>query len=308
MKLRRGRLAIALATTLAAGGWLVGQPAVGRAVAGTSPAHFLLGAQNRDGGFGPARGRPSSELYAGWAALGLAAAGYNPADVAHGGPSLLAYVEGQAPSDPGSIERTILVARAAGASVTDFGGRDLLRMLEGKIRPDGSVSNQVNWTSFAVLALRAAGVEPSAKTLGWIARQHDSDGGFNFATAGGPSDVDDTGAALEALAGDGAAHKTILRAVRFLRHQQNRDRGFPSEPGATSNAQSTAFAIQGLIAAGVRLTSMPHGSPERYLDSLRARTGYIRYSRSLDLSPVWVTGEALMALEGKALPLAPVGS
>ncbi|HTX45053.1 MAG TPA: prenyltransferase/squalene oxidase repeat-containing protein [Solirubrobacteraceae bacterium] len=294
-----------LALTFVAVIWLAGGAVAG---ASLSPAQYLLGAQNRDGGFGPSPGQPSAELYAGWAALGLAAAGYNPASVSHGGPSVLDYIRSQAPSDAGAVERTILVARAAGASVTDFGGRDLLRMLERDIRPDGSVANQVNWTSFAVLALRAAGANPSSKTLGWIARQRDSDGGFNFATAGGQSDIDDTGAALEALAGDAAARTTISAAVRFLRRQQNRDRGFPSEPGASSNAQSTAFAVQGLIAVGVRLSSMPHGSPERYLNSLRARNGQIRYSRSLDLSPVWVTGEALMALVGKPLPIAPVGS
>lgn len=306
MRLRTWCLAVALA--LATWGWLASQPGISGAQGAISPAQYLLGAQNRDGGFGPSPGQPSSELYAGWAALGLASAGYNPADVSHGGPSLLSYIASQAPSDPGSIERSMLVARAAGASVTDFGGRDLLTMLKRKVRRNGSVSNQVNLTSFAVLALRAAGVKPSSKMLGWIARQHDSDGGFNFETAGGQSDVDDTGAALEALAGDRAARGTIARAVRFIRRQQNRDGGFPSEPGAGSNAQSTAFAIQGLIAVGVRLPSMPHGSPDRYLNSLRARNGHIRYSKSLDLSPIWVTGEALMALDGKALPLSPVGS
>ncbi len=270
-----------------------------------SPAQYLLSAQNHDGGFGPAPRQPSAQLYAGWAALGLAAAGYNPSTVAHGGRSVLAYVSSQAPSDPGSLERTILVARAAGESVTDVGGRDLLELLDRDIGRDGSVRQQVNLTSFAVLALRAAGVAPSARTLAWIVRQEDSDGGFNFATAGGQSDVDDTGAALEALAADPAAHGAIARAVRFIRGQQNRDGGFPSQPGATSNAQSTAFGIQGLIAVGVPLGSLPHGSPERYLNSLLAPDGHIRYSTALDQTPVWVTGEALMALTGKPLPLAP---
>src|SRR4029450_3766987 len=36
-------------------------------------AKYLLGAQNRDGGFGGARGQSSSELYTGWAGLGLRA-------------------------------------------------------------------------------------------------------------------------------------------------------------------------------------------------------------------------------------------
>jgi energy-coupling factor transport system substrate-specific component len=277
----------------------------GVAQAAVSPAQYLLSAQNHDGGFGPAPGQASAQLYAGWAALGLAAAGYDPSTVTHGGASLLDYVRSAAPGDPGSLERTILVVRAAGASVTDFGGRNLLEELNRDLRHDGSVADQVNWTSFAVLALKAAGAVPSAKTLAWLTRQEDSDGGFNFATAGGQSDVDDTGAALEALAGDDAARETISRAVRFIRRQQNGDGGFPSQPGATSNAQSTAFATQGLLAAAVPLGSMPHGSPDRYLASLIASDGHIRYSKPLDQAPVWVTGEALMALAGKPLPLPP---
>jgi energy-coupling factor transport system substrate-specific component len=297
-------------------GWLAGQPGgwgaggggaggADVAQAAASPAQYLLNAQNSDGGFGSAPHQSSTQLYAGWTALGLASAGYDPATVAHGGASVLDYVRSTAPGDPGSLERTILVARAAGASLTDFGGRNLLAELMRDIRHDGSIADQVNWSSFAVLALRAAGAAPSAKTLAWIVRQQDSDGGFNFATAGGQSDVDDTGSALEALAGDAAARRTIGRAVRFIRHQQNGDGGFPSEPGATSNAQSTAFAVQGLVAAGVPLGSMPHGSPDRYLTSLIATDGHVRYSKQLDQAPVWVTGEALMALSGKALPLPP---
>jgi energy-coupling factor transport system substrate-specific component len=273
------------------------------AQAAVSPAQYLLAAQNSDGGFGDAPGQQSAQLYAGWAALGLAAAGYHPATVSHNGASVLAYIRSSPPGDAGSLERTILVARAAGASVTDFGGRNLLAALQRDIRSDGSVADQVNWTSFAVLALRAAGVAPSAKMLDWLVRQQDPDDGFNFATAGGQSDVDDTGAALEALAADSGAHRTVVRAVRFLRKQQNGDGGFPSQPGATSNSQSTAFAVQGLIAVGVPLSSLPHGSPERYLTALIAPDGHVRYSRQLDQSPVWVTGEALMALAGKALPL-----
>jgi hypothetical protein len=34
--------------------------------------------------------------------------------------------------------------------------------------------------------------------------------------------------------------------------------------------------------------------------------GHVRYSRTNDTSPVWVTAEAALALAGKPLPLAPV--
>ena len=45
-------------------------------------------------------------------------------------------------------------------------------------------------------------------------------------------------------------------------------------------------------------------SPLAYLDSLVGANGAVRYSRGVTQTPVWVTGEALMAMEGKPLPIA----
>ncbi len=283
----------------------------GRAAAATTPVGYLLAAQNADGGLGGAPGSASSPLYSGWAALGLAAAGENPQDVTRDGHSLIGYIEAgvASASDPGDVERNILVAGAAGLPATSFGGRNLVAELQGDIHRNGSVNNQTNWTSFAVLAFRAAGVAPPAASLAWIVRQQDADGGFNFGTRGGLSDVDDTGSTLEALAGDrgpAAAHARS-RAIGYIQAQQDRDGGFPGMPGAGSNAQSTAFAVQGLIAAGVDPTSLHRRgapSPLDYLRSLIAADGHVRYARGTDETPTWVTGEALMALEGKPIPVA----
>ena len=278
---------IALACGLA-----VLQLAPGARAAG-SPSGYLRSAQNGDGGLGGTPGQSSSPLFSGWAALGLASAGQNPAGVRRGGSSLLDYVRHSPTSDPGSLERTILVLRAAGAPA---GG--LVGTLQAEIRGNGSVSDQVNLTAFAVLALHSAGAPVSANTTGWLAGQENRDGGFSFATRGGSSDVDDTGAALEALRSGG-------HAVAFIRSQQNSDGGFPAQPGGPSNAQSTAWAVQGLIAAGAGLGGLPHGSPLDYLRSLIAADGHVQYSHSSDQTPVWVTGQALMALEQKPLPLSP---
>ena len=75
--------------------------------------------------------------------------------------------------------------------------------------------------------------------------------------------------------------------------------GFPPSRAAESNAQSTAFAVQGLLAAGVDPGSLHRRgafSPLGYLSSLIA----LRWSRALlapaDQTPVWVTAQALMAL------------
>jgi hypothetical protein len=300
-----------LAALVCAGMMSAGLAAAPPARAAT-PESYLAAAQNSDGGLGPARGASSAELFSGWAALAFAAQGRNPQVVRNGGQSLTAYIAGglSGAFDVGSVERTILVARAAGLSPTAFGGRDLVATLLTHVRHNGSVGGLVNLTSFAILALRAAGHPVAPATRAWLLRQQDTDGGYNFATAGSTSDVDDTGAALQALAAAGAPPaKAVRRAVGFIRGQQNRDGGFPSEPGDDSNAQSTAWAVQGLIAAGVSpggLHRRGAPSPLSYLRSLIASDGHVRYSRSSDQTPVWVTAQALMALAGKELPLAPV--
>jgi prenyltransferase beta subunit len=287
-------------------GTQISPPDVARA--GASPASYLLAAQNSDGGFGGAPGQPSTQLFSGWAALGLASEGYNAKDVRKGGSSLADYLAAGvgSDSDPGSLERTTLAVAASGMNPASFGGHDLVAALERDIRANGSVSGQTNLTSFAVLALRAAGVAVPAKTLSWLVRQQDRDGGFNFGTAGAISDADDTGSALEALAGASGprAARARHRAVVFLERHQDRDGGFAISAGAGSNAQSTAWAEQGLLAAGASGHAVRRAVS--YLDPLIAPDGHIRYSRSSDQTPVWVTAEAAMALANKPLPLAPV--
>ena len=270
-------------------------------------AAYLARAENLDGGFG---GRPregSAQLFSGWAALGLAAAGrdLNRMHAARGA-TLLSYVRrGAGTHDVGAIERTILVARAAGVSAEPFGGHRLVAELRRHFDRDGAVGGQVNLTAFGVLSLDAAGAggRVQARGRGWLVRQQDSDGGWNFAGRGGDSDADDTGAVLEAL---GSVHGARLtrarrRAGAYLGRLQHRDGGFPSQPGEGSNAQSTAWAIQGLIAA--RLDAGVRGRALRYLRGLQLPDGAIRYSAASSQTPVWVTGEALLALEQVALPV-----
>ena len=276
---------------------------------------YLERAQNRDGGFGPAPRAGSTQMHTGWAALGLAAAGRNPRDVESGGNDIVDYIRANAAAlrgDLGERSRTILALRAAGVAPARAGGRDLLQELLRAREDDGSFAGRVNTTAFAILALRAAGKPRSHRAVrsgaAYIAGQANDDGGFNFAGKGGPSGADDTGAALQALAAAGLRRfRVARRAADWLERRQNRDGGFPLQAGA-SNAQSTAWAVQGLIAAGrnpSRVRRDGSRSPLGYLRSLVARSGAIRYSRTSAQTPVWVTAQALMALAGKTLPLAP---
>jgi energy-coupling factor transport system substrate-specific component len=299
---------LAAVVALAAGVVGLGAAAAeARAAAGVS---YLLRAQNPDGGFGADTGRSSSELYTGWAALGLAAAGHNPLDVRRGGHSVVDYIRHSRFADAGELERTILVLGAAGASPRSFAGRDLVAGLLRHRRGDGSFDHQVNTTAFAVLALRAAGMRPSAGTLrsaaGWLAAQQNHDGGFNFADRGGPSGIDDTSAPVQGLVAAGRrGSRTVGRAVAFLAARQNGDGGFPLNPGGSSNAQSTAWAVQALVAGGRDPERVRRGgrTPLGYLRSLTAPGGSVRYSRTSGQTPVWVTGQALTGLARHPFPL-----
>jgi squalene-hopene cyclase-like protein/ECF-type riboflavin transporter S component/prenyltransferase/squalene oxidase-like repeat protein len=278
------------------------------APASASPAsraeQWLVKAQNRDGGFGPVPGTASSRLYSGWAGLGLAAAGRNPRDVhRRGGRSIAAYEERRV-SEIGEVERTVLIASAAGLSPRDFAGKDLIALILGKRRPDGSIAGYVSYTTFGVLALRSAHVSPGSATVKWLVGSQNADGGFGVARAS-TSDSDMTGAALQALAVVGRRGQAVTqRAVAWLRANQNDDGGFGQFRGRDSNAQSTAYAVQGLVAAGAGGSTLTRALA--YLRGLQRSDGSVRYSATSAQTPVWVTAQALMALERKPLPIAAV--
>jgi energy-coupling factor transport system substrate-specific component len=246
-------------------------------------------------------------MFSAWALLAVEASGSSPAArrVERAGLRYLAGTVRQA-RDPGAVERTIMAVAGAGQNPRSFAGTDLVARLQRMIARNGSIDGLTNLTTFGALALHAARVTVPARMLAWLVRQQDADGGFNYATAGGPSDVDDTGAVLAVL-GEPAARRryarALARAIAYLRSQQNRDGGFGMGDGAPSNAQSTAFAVCGLIGADAAPASLHrHGavSPLAYLRSLTGRDGAIDYSRGEAQTPVWVTAEAQIALAGRA--------
>jgi hypothetical protein len=268
---------------------------------------YLVRAQNKDGGFGAAPKQGSSPLYTGWTGLGLASAGRNPRDVKRsGGRSLAAYVMRGSASlgDIGEIERTVLLARAAGMNPRNFGGRNLLAEIEQRRRSDGSISNFVSYTAFGIMALRASGASAGSETVRWLVASQNGDGGFGVARSSS-SDSDMTGAALQALATVGRANSgAAQRAAGWLRANQNDDGGYGQFKGRDSNSQSTSYAVQGLLAAGAAGATVSRA--RAYLVRLQRSDGSVAYSSTSAQTPVWVTAQALMALRGKPLPIAAV--
>jgi LPXTG-motif cell wall-anchored protein len=120
--------------------------------------------------------------------------------------------------------------------------------------------------------------------------------------------VDETGAVLQGLAAAGRARSPAARrAVRWLRSVQNDDGGFGQAQGHDSNAQSAAWAVQGILAARAAPATFRRATrtPLAYLASLQQPDGSFRYSRTSAQTPVWVTGQVVAALRRKTFPLDP---
>ncbi len=303
-KLRGGVAALLLLVLAAA----LGAPAPAHAArAEIGPAtKWLVAAQNDDGGFGPSPGKDSGAETTCWAMLGLEAAGINPADLRRSGKSPVDFLRRSVAKlkRPGDVARTILALQGAGLDPRHFGGHNLVARLLAKRRKDGSFEGWPTSTAFAVIALRGAGVTGSLKkTLEWLHEAQGEDGGWGD-LPGSPSTPDTTGAVLQALTPGSKASK---RGLAYLGEVQRKGGGFPLGGNGEVNSQSTAWAIQGILATGGKPASYRRGGASAldYLGARQAKDGHVRYSKSSDQTPTWVTGEALVAVTGKYFPLTP---
>jgi energy-coupling factor transport system substrate-specific component len=281
------------------------------AAAAGNARSWLQHARNRDGGFGTAMGGLSSSAMTGWAMLGLEAAGRNPLDLDAGGENPVSYLRANAEKvrSTGDIERTILALAGAGVNPREFGGRDLVSALRARREGDGSFQGQVNLTAFGIFALRAAGADGSklSRSAAWLRRAQNGDGGWGY-QPDQPSESDSTGAALQALAAAGGGGDVAADGAHYLSRAQSRDGGWALGESGPTNSQSTAWAIQGLLAAGRdpgSVTKAGH-DPFEYLRARQASDGHYRYSASSDQTPVWVTGQVLVAASRETFPLAAV--
>jgi hypothetical protein len=146
-----------------------------------------------------------------------------------------------------------------------------------------------------------------------LARQQNEDGGWSWEVKGGLSEVDLTGAAIEALNAAERRDTTAQRdALAYLKSVQAPDGGFPELPSheQESNVASTAWAVQGLWAAGENPEAWLTGSGEEteepldYMESMQdPADGHIRWRKSQDMNGIWMTAYVAPAFAGQALPV-----
>lgn len=277
----------------------------------TTALAYVRSQQAADGSFaGFGAGSTADAVYA------LVAAGVQPATFRNTGETALAGLRTLAPgaaTTTGGAAKFALALLMAGETTVLSDGSDLLTVIEqGRNSATGQYGSDVSAHAFALLALRAAG-RPAARD----AAPHDAlkklqlpDGGWSFAgSAATGSDTNTTALAIQALIAVEGPSAAVSRAVAYLKTQQNSDGGFPfsqaSAFGTASDANSTAYVIQGLIAAGEDPNSVTkHGkSPLDRLRAFQNSSGAFRYQDTPPDDNAGATYQALPALLGKTFPL-----
>lgn len=196
------------------------------------------------------------------------------------------------------IELAVLALRAAGRSVDDVAGRNLIAEIL-RSRRGGRIGSTVASTQFGALALRASGRRVPATVRRQILRDQNRDGSWS-AVAGDGGDSNLTASGLQALiaAGVPRKHRAIRRGVQALTRFRTAEGGYSLTRGGRADAQSTAWVLQGLAAVGRR-----DARAERYLASLRRPDGSYAYRRGQHMTPVWVTAQVVPGIERRPLPL-----
>ncbi len=304
---------------------------------------YLQETQDAGGGFAEPGSKPSQGISA-WVALALASAGINPQDQARCGTSAFEYLEGHFREGLAeelawpqiavtSLERELMVVDAAGADPHDFAGHDLVAEILARQLGDGSFAytpdgphGESNDTIFAILSLfpidEPAVAAAVAAAREWVVSAQLEDGGWYYSGANSFSEVDMTGAAIEALVAAGppaeepalgAYEEAIAAGLRYLEASQLPDGGFPARPSGSagegeSNVASTAWAVQAIWAVGQDPETWTVGPEARepldYMESMQQPDGHIRWKASQDMNGIWMTAYVTPAFAGQALPIA----
>jgi hypothetical protein len=139
--------------------------------------------------------------------------------------------------------------------------------------------------------------------------QIQSDGGWEF-NIGSGSDSNTTALAIQALiaAGEAPATTEVISGMNFLKNSQNTDGGFYYNNlwGTESDTNSTAYAVQAIVAAGEDPTSGRWGisetNPISYLLNMQLPDGSFEWKTG-EGSNLFATQQAIPALMYKYNPI-----
>ena len=256
-----GCIVLAFAAVLAGGSLLV-SAASPQTEAANKALDYVRTLQKADGGFPSSVGETIDAVFA------FTAADIDPATVQKDGKSPLDYLETQTDSyimTPGHLAKLVLGLEAAGEDPRDFAGHDLVDSMNSSFNStshsygDGPLDH-----GLYMLARERLDLSPAHGSASYLESKQLSDGCWEFSD-GADCDTNTTALAIEALlaAGKGPSDSAVEDALDYLAGAQNGDGGWPYDPlsswGTDSDANSTAFVIQALVAAGEKIGDWDKG-------------------------------------------------
>ncbi|MFJ4094357.1 prenyltransferase/squalene oxidase repeat-containing protein [Kitasatospora sp. NPDC089913] len=204
-----------------------------------------------------------------------------------------------------------LVAESTEGDPRAFGGRDLIAALtehvcaaqgeNGKCTAAGDFYGAASpWTqAWGVIALRRAGVTPTASVLARFAVLQCADGGIagSMIVAGDNCEADPvaTGLAVLALRGTGGGEAVAKKAADRLVAGQQADGSYAPYAGAPGDTVSTAAAAQALLAIG---QGARQSAAKAWLGGRQGKDGgFLPDESTTDADPA-ATEQAVLALTG----------
>lgn len=301
-------------TTLLLLATFIAVPVLAQEIAAADQAiAFIKTQQQPDGsfaGFGPASTAD--------AVFALAGAGQNVADICAGGKSAVDYIVAQAPQQAGDVgvSAKFLIAMLLAEQPASGQGYDLPAAVQaGYDAASSRYGADITSHSYALIALAAAEKPVAPEAYEALRTLQLPDGGWSFdGAAATGSDTNTTSLAIQALAAEGAGDAAIAKAVGFLKAQQNDDAGWPyvkgGPGGGASDANSTALAIQGLLAAEQDFDDFTKNgvAPLDRLLAFQNTSGAFRYQDGQNEDNAFATYQAVPAVLGGTLPNAAVGA
>ena len=270
---------------------VVGVPA--QAASLSSTGSFLASSLDANG-CARESGAAASVNLTSWAALGLVASGRSAGSAA-------SCIErhSKALTSTTDIELAVLALTAAGRNPSNAGGRNLVQAIQGSLK-NGRIGTLVASNQFGILALKGGGATIPAAAKRTLLADQNRDGTWPVSRGGdGDSNLTASGIMAAVAAGIAPNSTVIVRAVASLKRFRSQG-GYALTVGSPPDAQSTAWILQGLAAAG---KSDP--AAEAYLASLQRSNGAVAYQRGLVITPVWVTAQAALGLARRPFPLRP---